>query len=193
MALDKFRNSLNKDNLMRDLRQKWNSEAIRVRNEILNNSSIFLKSEGFSVEESPNSVIAKYQEAIISISMSPEIPQLSDSDRYLNDRLKLGMRVKYNKWGDNVRLAVDVPITSFIIHATQIDTDIDALSKYANEFPPFKYSLYACIGNDLSKTGFFGKIFAISQDGSSDKKEFNQIEDLIEAALNEEFTMKGIW
>ena len=49
------------------------------------------------------------------------------------------------------------------------------------------------MGNDHSKIGFFGKLFATSQYGLTDSKKFEKIETLIEAVLNEEFTMKGVW
>ena len=71
--------------------------------------------------------------------------------------------------------------------------DLEQYSKYIKDFQPFKYSFDTEMGNDHSKIGFFGKLFAVSQYGLTDQKEFNNIKELVEAVLNDEFTMKGVW
>ena len=192
MALDKFKQNIGKDSLTKDLRKKWDNESLRVQKELLDDFSAFLELEDFSIQKNEYSVTAKYQEAVISISTSPNMPLLSDSGEDPTDRLKFKTTIKYNKWGDDTVLKVVVYVTNQKnLFGNEID--LDTYSKHVKEFKPFKYLLEAEMGNDHSKIGFFGKVFAVSQYGLTDTKKFNQVEKLIEAVLNDEFTMKGIW
>lgn len=192
MALDKFKQNIGKDSLTKDLRKKWDNESLRVQKELLDDFSAFLELEDFSIQKNEYSVTAKYQEAVISISTSPNIPLLSDSGEDPTDRLKFKTTIKYNKWGDDTVLRVVVYVTNQKnLFGNEID--LETYSKHVKEFKPFKYLLEAEMGNDHSKIGFFGKVFAVSQYGLTDTKKFNQVEKLIEAVLNDEFTMKGVW
>ena len=192
MALDKFKQNIGKDSLTKDLRKKWDNESLRVQKELLDDFSAFLELEDFSIQKNEYSVTAKYQEAVISISTSPNMPLLSDSGEDPTDRLKFKTTIKYNKWGDDTVLKVVVYVTNQKnLFGNEID--LETYSKHVKEFKPFKYLLEAEMGNDHSKIGFFGKVFAVSQYGLTDTKKFNQVEKLIEAVLNDEFTMKGIW
>lgn len=192
MALDKFKQNIGKDSLTKDLRKKWDNESLRVQKELLDDFSAFLELEDFSIQKNEYSVTAKYQEAVISISTSPNMPLLSDSGEDPTDRLKFKTTIKYNKWGDDTVLRVVVYVTNQKnLFGNEID--LETYSKHVKEFKPFKYLLEAEMGNDHSKIGFFGKVFAVSQYGLTDTKKFNQVEKLIEAVLNDEFTMKGIW
>lgn len=194
MALDKFKQNIGKDSLDRDLRKKWDDESIRVKKELLDNFSNFLESEGFSIQKDEHFVKATYQQYFISISISPLV---ESSNLGLSPRLMFRTNIKYSKWGDDkiLRVFVDVVNQKNIIDMTQFSqgVDLDAYVKNIKEFKSFKYVLNSEMGNDNSKIGFFGKLFATSQYGLTDTKKFEKIETLIEAVLNDEFTMKGVW
>lgn len=163
MALDKFKQNIGKDSLTKDLRKKWDNESLRVQKELLDDFSAFLELEDFSIQKNEYSVTAKYQEAVISISTSPNIPLLSDSGEDPTDRLKFKTTIKYNKWGDDTVLRVVVYVTNQKnLFGNEID--LETYSKHVKEFKPFKYLLEAEMGNDHSKIGFFGKVFAVSQE-----------------------------
>ena len=51
MALDNFKSNLSKQDLERQLNEKWGSEVIRIRTEILDDFCSFLKTEGFTIRE----------------------------------------------------------------------------------------------------------------------------------------------
>lgn len=192
MALDKFKQNIVKDSLNKDLRKKWNDESLRVKKELLDDFSGFLKSEGFSIQKDENFVKATYQESFISISISP-----GNSNEDPHSRLGFNTTIRYSKWGDDtvLRVTVHVKNQNKILDMTQFgqEVDLDTYTKNIKEFKPFEYLLSSEMGNDHSKIGFFGKLFATSQYGLTDSKKFEKIETLIEAVLNEEFTMKGVW
>ena len=132
MALDKFKQNIVKDSLNKDLRKKWNDESLRVKKELLDDFSGFLKSEGFSIQKDENFVKATYQESFISISISP-----GNSNEDLHSRLGFNTTIRYSKWGDDkvLRVTVHVKNQNKILDMTQFGQDII----YKNITIIFKY------------------------------------------------------
>lgn len=200
MALDKFKNNLSKQDLERQLNQKWGAEVIRIRTEMLNDFCSFLKSEGFTITRSEYSVKAQYQTAIISMDI---VSYHRDIKEFRPTSLECHANIKYNKWGSDVQLkvypyAINQPITeeskdNHNCGYHKIIENVELLKNYLVSFIPIKYEFGSSMENDRSKLSFFGKIVTNNQYHQTDRKKFKNIKDLVGAVLNDEFTFKGIW
>lgn len=200
MALDKFRNNLIQEDLEQKMLNKWKDEEIRIRDEILTSFCRFLKSEGFSINREELSAEAQYGTAIISIEVVDYRKVYKES---LTDTLWYLYRIKYNKWNNTVQLNVatnvlNQPITESREGSSQygyfnIFKKPEKLKEYIENFQPIKYDLSAQLENDRTQIGFFGKVFATVNNKNADKKRTNSIQEIVEAVLNDEFSLNGIW
>jgi hypothetical protein len=200
MALDKFKSNLSKQDLERQLNEKWGSEVVRIRTEMLTDFYSFLKSEGFTITRNDYSVKAQYETAIISIEI---VDYHREQKEFKPTSLECHANIKYNKWGSDVQLkvypyAINQPITekgkdNCYYEYHKVLEDMALLKDYVTNFKPIKYEFGSCMENDRSKLSFFGKIVTNNQHHQTDRKEFKSIKDLVEAVLNDEFSFKGIW
>lgn len=200
MALDKFKNNLSKQDLERQLNQKWGVEIVRIRTEILNDFCSFLKSEGFTITRNDYSVKAQYETAIISIEI---VEHHRNQKEFRPTSLDCHANIKYNKWCSSIQLSVFPYAVNQLITEESKDNcyygyhkileNIELLKDYVGSFEPIKYEFGSSMGNDRSKLSFFGKIAATGQHQKTDKKKFKNIKDLVEAVLNDEFSFKGVW
>lgn len=200
MALDKFKSNLSKQDLERQLNDKWGSEVIRIRTEMFDDFCSFLKSEGFTISRDNYSAKAQYETAIITIEI---VDYHKDNKEFRPTSLECHAKIKYNKWSSSIQLhiapySVNQPITEetkdncyYGYH--KILENVELLKDYVNNFKPIKYQFWSSMENDRSKLSLFGKIVATGQHHKTDSKEFKNIKELIEAVLNDEFSFKGIW
>lgn len=200
MALDKFKSNLSKQDLERQLNEKWGSEVIRIRTEILDDFCSFLKSEGFTITRDNYSAKAQYETAVISIEI---VDYHRDRPEFRPTSLECDATIKYNKWSSTIQLHIaPYPVNQPITEETKdncyygyhkVLEDMALLKDYVNNFKPIKYEFGSYMENDRSKLSFFGKIVTNNQHHQTDSKKFKNIKDLVEAVLNDEFSFKGIW
>lgn len=195
MALDKFKSNLNLKNV---LIKKWNSECRRIRDELLENFSSFLQSEGFSVKKTQFSATAKYETATLTL----EVPKLETDHLGLfmgQQAIFYDAYLKYNKWGDRIRLNLYVYVVNqntlsvFGSHdnfCSRFDSYKDSAQKYYDNFQPFEYEIHGKMTNDQSKLSFFDKV--LTSGSKTDEKVFKDLESVIEAVLNDEFSLTNL-
>lgn len=198
MALEKFKSNLVATDLHRQIEVLWEKEQDRIRKELLDNFSSFLRSEGFTITTSSNKVTAQYQSAIIYLEVGA-----GHKGIFPTQTIYYPATIKYNKWSSTVQVSITPNITNQPITEpanaegiggyTKYTSDPVAFKKYIDNFQPSKYELLADMENDRSQVGFFGKVFATTQSHKTDKKTFENMKDLVEAILNDEFSFKGIW
>jgi len=200
MALDKFKNNLSKQDLEKQLNQKWGAEVVRIRTEMLNDFCSFLKSEGFTITRNDYSAKAQYETAIISIEI---VEYHRNQKEFRPTSLDCHANIKYNKWSTTIQLHIaPYPVNQPITEETndncyygyhRILGDMELLKDYVENFKPIKYEYWSSMENDRSKLGFLGKVITTGQNHKTDNKKFKNINDLIESVLNDEFSFKGIW
>ncbi len=197
MALDKFKSNLQ---LKSVILNTWNSEYRRIRDELLENFTSFLKAEDFSIIKNQFSATAKYQTATLTL----EVPKLEkDNLGFFDGRFVIfHAYLKYNKWGEKIHLSMAIYVMNqdttaiFGNHNNFVscfDEYKNEAQKYLDNFKPFQYEIRGVMQNDQSKLGFLDKIDFVTQDSkNTDRKTFKGIEPLVEAVLNNDFSLKNL-
>lgn len=199
MALESFKQQVNKDNLDNQLKDKWVKDLQRIRLEIIDDFCSFLSSEGFSIKKSEGAAVATYQTAEISI----EIEKVHHNAYRPSTTYYYPIIIKFNKWGPTVQVCASLVILNQpIAESTEDDCfygyhkyskDPAAFKKYIDNYQPSKYEFSAVKENDRSQIGFFGKVFSTATSNNRKDKRFKNMKNLVEAVLNNEFENNGIW